>query len=98
MGLHSADMFPILCSINATPAASSWKQGTGTNGPYWWQDFDVILLLGLTEVKAQISWWENVGVTIVLKSDFSLIMSIRTSIGCAEKVILTRYHGYVANA
>ncbi|EPT00724.1 hypothetical protein FOMPIDRAFT_1122140 [Fomitopsis schrenkii] len=81
------DMFPVLCSIKATPAASSWKRSTATNGPYWWQDFDVILLLGLTEVKAQISWWDNVRVIPAFRSDFNFI--IHTSIGCAEKASLT---------
>lgn len=86
-GLPLPDMFPVLCSIKATPAASSWKRSTATNGPYWWQDFDVILLLGLTEVKAQISWWDNVRVIPAFRSDFNFI--IHTSIGCAEKASLT---------
>ncbi|KAH9910870.1 uncharacterized protein B0H18DRAFT_1065862 [Fomitopsis serialis] len=53
------DMFTVLCRIKATPAASSWMRGNGPVGPYRWQNFDVILLLGLTEMRAQIGWWEN---------------------------------------
>jgi hypothetical protein len=33
----------------------------GINGKhYWQQDFSIILLFGLTELKAQISWMEDV--------------------------------------
>ena len=56
----TAEMFPSLCQIHAAPVAASWTRRKGALGPYWKQDFDVILFLGLTEVKAQITWWENV--------------------------------------
>ncbi|KAH9839850.1 uncharacterized protein C8Q71DRAFT_465196 [Rhodofomes roseus] len=53
------EMFSTLCTVNAVPATSSWQKRFGSIGPYWSQDFKVILLLGLTEMKAQIAWWEN---------------------------------------
>jgi hypothetical protein len=37
----------------------SSRQGK-SGGCYYRQDFDVILLFGLTELKAQISWMEKV--------------------------------------
>ncbi|KZT65648.1 hypothetical protein DAEQUDRAFT_731208 [Daedalea quercina L-15889] len=53
------EMFSVLCHVKAKPAASSWRRSKGPIGTYWSQDFEVILLLGLTEVKAQIAWWEH---------------------------------------
>ncbi|KAH9924777.1 uncharacterized protein B0H18DRAFT_1011158 [Fomitopsis serialis] len=54
------DMFSTLCTIKAVPAISSWqKKNDGSIGPYWSQNYNVILLLGLTEMKAQITWLEN---------------------------------------
>ncbi|KAH9924775.1 uncharacterized protein B0H18DRAFT_1119791 [Fomitopsis serialis] len=53
------DEFYTLCRITATPAFDSWKRHSGAKGPYWSTEFEVILLLGLTEMKAQIAWVEN---------------------------------------
>ncbi|EPT00710.1 hypothetical protein FOMPIDRAFT_150495 [Fomitopsis schrenkii] len=53
-------MFTTLCTVRSTPAAASWHKGNGPKGPYRWQKFVVILQLGLTEMKAQVAWWENV--------------------------------------
>ncbi|KAI0725426.1 hypothetical protein C8Q72DRAFT_954800 [Fomitopsis betulina] len=53
------EMFSPLCMIKAKPAATSWKQCEGPLGPYWQLSYSVIFLLGLTEVKAQITWWED---------------------------------------
>ncbi|KAH9910865.1 uncharacterized protein B0H18DRAFT_404319 [Fomitopsis serialis] len=53
------EMFHTLCTIKAAPALSSWEKHSGPNGPYWSKRIDVILLLGLTEMKAHLSWLEN---------------------------------------
>ncbi|KAH9839845.1 uncharacterized protein C8Q71DRAFT_744470 [Rhodofomes roseus] len=53
------DMFSVACTVTATEAESSWRRGDGPLGPYWWQNYEVILLLGLTEIQAQIAWWED---------------------------------------
>jgi len=38
----------------------------GTNGEKYYEwHFDVILLFGLTELKAQVAWMENVGRTFL---------------------------------
>lgn len=57
------DMYKPLCTVvadtsQATKALKSHTTATGKT--YYRQDFDVILLLGLTELKAQISWMEDV--------------------------------------
>jgi hypothetical protein len=36
-------------------------QKRGINGKYYWQqDYSIILLFGMTELKAQLSWMEDV--------------------------------------
>ncbi|KZT65645.1 hypothetical protein DAEQUDRAFT_676500 [Daedalea quercina L-15889] len=54
------EMFNKLCRVRGVPASDSWQTRDGPNGPYRYHPFDIILLLGLTEMKAQISWWEDV--------------------------------------
>ncbi|TFK63665.1 hypothetical protein BDN72DRAFT_902219 [Pluteus cervinus] len=56
------DMFEVMCTIEAdtsaaTAALSPWR---GRNGQsYFRLDYDIVLLFGLAEFKAQIAWREN---------------------------------------
>ncbi|KAF9806676.1 hypothetical protein IEO21_08594 [Rhodonia placenta] len=54
------DAFSTLCKIQGKPARTSWIKKIGPDGEYLRQSFKVIFLFGLTELKAQISWMENV--------------------------------------
>jgi len=56
------DMFSTLCSVTADTRqmAKRLKPLKGVGGaPYYKFDFNVVLLFGLTELKAQISWMED---------------------------------------
>jgi len=59
------DFFPGLCTVSADISQFkkfAYPRTNHTNGEryYEWK-FDVILLFGLTELKAQVAWMENVG-------------------------------------
>lgn len=56
------DSFYTLCWVKAEPPQGSWQKYDGPTGPYLTQNYDVIIQVGLTEMKAQIGWWENVSV------------------------------------
>ena len=53
-------MFDTLCTIRADVAHIPKVQKRGLLGDYYEQHLKVILLFGLTEFKAQLSWIENV--------------------------------------
>jgi len=56
------NMFPTLCTVTADTRqmAKLLKLRYGVGGvPYYRIDYKVVLLFGLTELKAQISWMEN---------------------------------------
>ena len=56
---HFAD----LCEVTAdvTKFKSSIKPHNYRGAKYYVLEFDIVLLFGLTELKAQIAWTENVG-------------------------------------
>ncbi|KAF9025402.1 hypothetical protein BDZ89DRAFT_1068282 [Hymenopellis radicata] len=57
------DMFSTLCTICADTSAmaSDLKPSTAPSGQKYYElAFDVVLLFGLTELKAQIRWMEKV--------------------------------------
>ena len=56
--------FADICEVTAdmTKVKGSIRPRTNHRGAkYYVLDFDVIILFGLTELKAQIAWTENVG-------------------------------------
>lgn len=56
-------MFSTLCTVKAdmSQLASVLKPQHGRGGAIYYQHyFDIVLLFGLTELKAQISWTEHV--------------------------------------
>ncbi|KAJ7157441.1 hypothetical protein C8R46DRAFT_1226024 [Mycena filopes] len=56
-----ADKYPVLCTVNADTSqiAKTLKAERGPSGIYYTRGFDVVLSLGLTELKAEIAWIEN---------------------------------------
>lgn len=62
---RTADLFYTLCWVKADPPKESWQKYDGPKGPYWEQNYDVIIQVGLTEMKAQIGWWKNVSVLLI---------------------------------
>ena len=61
--LRMLDLYEKVCSIEAdlTQVEYHKKYNENTGVPYYLTDFDVILLFGLTELKAQIAYMEDVG-------------------------------------
>ena len=59
--LTRADMFSILCTVQADMSHIVLQPQRGKGGAIYYQrNFDIVLLFGLTELKAQICWTENV--------------------------------------
>lgn len=56
------ELFTDVCTVQAdtSKATESLRPKLGPDGFYYSLSFDIILLFGLTELKAQISWMENV--------------------------------------
>jgi len=54
------EMFSTLCTVQADLSQMSMKPHRGLGGgQFYKQDFCVVLLFGLTELKAHISWMHN---------------------------------------
>ncbi|KAI0079324.1 hypothetical protein K474DRAFT_1659403 [Panus rudis PR-1116 ss-1] len=53
------ESFSTLCTVTANTSKVKKVLRFGPEGEYYTQDFKVILLCGLTEMKAQISWLQN---------------------------------------
>ena len=63
-GSREADKFETLCNIRADLSTAPYKtkrKKTGTVS--YTRDFDMILLVGLTELKAQIGWIDSATVS-----------------------------------
>lgn len=56
------DLFSTLCTVTADTSAVTRVKQLGTNGVYYTQDFKVVLMCGLTEMKAHISWIQDVSI------------------------------------
>ncbi|KAH9912668.1 uncharacterized protein B0H18DRAFT_1088342 [Fomitopsis serialis] len=52
-------MFSTLCTVHAKVSPESFEQAVGKLGEYFMKDYHVVMLFGLTELKAQLSWNEN---------------------------------------
>ncbi len=57
-----ADYFSVLCTVHADTSQVAKRKQFGIKGAFYQQDFKVFLLCGQTEMKAQISWMENVSI------------------------------------
>ncbi|KAF7296192.1 MYND-type domain-containing protein [Mycena chlorophos] len=55
------DKYSKLCAIKAdvTNAARNLRPRIGPSGVYYQSNFDVVLSFGLTELTAQLAWWED---------------------------------------
>ncbi|PSR75177.1 hypothetical protein PHLCEN_2v9267 [Hermanssonia centrifuga] len=53
------DLFAVLCTIRADTSRVAKRKKKGPRGTYFTQDYKIVLLCGLTELKAQLSWIEN---------------------------------------
>lgn len=77
---HSSqtDKFEVLCNIQADLSTAPYETERIKSGTvYCTRNFDVILLVGLTELKAQIAWIDSVTVSplgvppvLTTRSDF----------------------------
>ncbi|KZT69686.1 hypothetical protein DAEQUDRAFT_750753 [Daedalea quercina L-15889] len=56
---EESDMFSTLCHVHADVPPMFWISRKGLYGDYFQAHCDVILLFGLTELKAQLCWKEN---------------------------------------
>ncbi|KAH9912671.1 uncharacterized protein B0H18DRAFT_942250 [Fomitopsis serialis] len=57
---EETDMFSTMCCIHADIPLNCWKSKKGLLGDYFSASFKVILLFGLTELKALLCWTDNV--------------------------------------
>lgn len=67
------EMFSTLCTVQAdlSQMTGAMRPQRGRGGvQFYRQEFSVVLLFGLTELKAHLSWMENVGAS---SSAFSLV-------------------------
>ena len=58
------EFFSHLCTVHADTSRVVKQKQQGPNGPYYVQEYDIVLLYGLTETRAQIRWIQDVS-TIV---------------------------------
>ena len=56
----STELYTPLCTIFADTSKVARFPQEGPNGTFYVQKFKIVLLCGLTELRAQISWTENV--------------------------------------
>ena len=61
-----------MCTIHANTSKVAKAKKKGPNGAYYVQEFEIVLLCGLTELKAQIRWKENVSGFLVESSNTRL--------------------------
>ena len=60
-----AELYTPMCTVYADTTKVARTPKHGPYGIYYEQDYEIILLCGLTELKAQISWIENVSIITV---------------------------------
>jgi len=79
------DMYSILCYVEADLSHAPKNTKTSLDkGRYYQINYDVVLSLGLTEIKAYIAWKENVRFIDILV--FILRPDTVCHVGCGEKV------------
>lgn len=67
-------MFSTLCTVHADTSHVLKEVLNGPDGPYYRLSFKIVLLCGLTELKAQIRWMENVSGCTVIPMELLLIL------------------------
>ena len=58
--ISTTELYTSLCTIFADTSKVARLPQEGPNGTFYVQDFRIVLLCGLTELRAQISWTEDV--------------------------------------
>ena len=58
--MPGVEMYTPLCTIHADTSDVTRTPRDGPNGQFYVQIYNIVLLCGLTELKAQISWVDNV--------------------------------------
>lgn len=77
---HSSqtDKFETLCTIKADLSTAPYQTGQGNaGGTYYTRNFDIVLLVGPTEMKAQIAWIDSATVSsqgVLPCSDFLIFV------------------------
>lgn len=65
-GAHNTiDRFETLCHVNADISAAPYTTKVGTSSAVcYYREYEVVLLVGLTELKAQIRWTDSTTVRV----------------------------------
>jgi hypothetical protein len=89
--MNTAEKYFTLCTVHADTStiAEALKPQRGQSGTYYRLDFEMILSFGLTELKAQIAWFENVSTSFLLWYPTSIN---RLHLGCRAKVKFHSFH------
>jgi len=53
------DNFQRLCTVSADTSALPAVRKVRGNSVYYIRDYDIVLSVGRTEMKAQVAWWED---------------------------------------
>jgi len=74
------DSFFTLCDISAPSQEIPHVLCDGPEGQYYRWGYEVILSFGLTELRAQLAWWDDgkehrSPATIIYDDDFTIVMS-----------------------
>ena len=64
--LRAIELYTVLCTVSADTSKVKKVPRKGPNGPYYQQEFKVVLFCGQTELQAQISWQEGVSTSVRL--------------------------------
>jgi len=88
--LNDADNYSTLCTVNVDLSQMGKALGPfkGAGGRIFYKaDFDIVLLFGLTELKAQLVWKENVRLLLICCSPLgSLDKMLTKSVACLQGV------------
>lgn len=80
-----SDAFSTLCTIHADTSKVVKQKHLGSNGIYYTQIFDIVLSCGLTEMKAQISWMENV--RFAIRATDLILIDLASSFAGTRKAV-----------
>ena len=59
-----AEFFSQICTVHADTSRVLKTKKLGPRGAFYTQDYDIVILCGTTEMKAQIRWKENVSLAV----------------------------------
>ena len=91
--LYFADNYTKLCTIKADLSRAIFTQPKdGGKGSFLRVDYDIILLFGMTELKAQVAWKENVSGPHMLFYPTDIGLILRLVLGRGEAVSFKLFH------